>query len=82
MNRCLFLLAMVIVTLLSFSGVSLHAGHFASITIDGVTGDWAGVPVAHSDPNDNDAGAVDWKDIYIANDNDYLYVTRHALDPR
>ena len=74
MNRCLFLLAMVIATPLSFSGVRSHAGHFANITIDGATSDWAGVPVAHSDPNDTDAGAVDWKDIYIANDDDYLYV--------
>ena len=74
MNRRLFLLAMVIATPLSFLGVSSHAGHFASITIDGATGDWAGVPVVHSDPNDSASGTVDWKDIYIANDDDYLYV--------
>jgi hypothetical protein len=74
MNRCLLLLATVTVTLLTFSGVSSHAGHFANITIDGATGDWAGVPIAHSDPNDSAPGTVDWKDIYIANDDDYLYV--------
>jgi hypothetical protein len=74
MNQRLFSLATVIAALSSSSGVSLHAGHFANISIDGVTGDWAGVPVAHSDPNDSASGTVDWKDIYIANDDDYLYV--------
>ena len=73
MNRSLLRLATVAVTMLFISRGSSHAGHFATISIDGVTSDWAGVPIAHSDPNDG-GGAVDWKDIYIANDDDFVYV--------
>lgn len=46
---------------------------FRTITIDNAYGDWAGVPVAASDPLDN-AGAVDLADVQIANDLDFLYV--------
>ncbi len=44
---------------------------------------WAGVPMLASDPADN-PGGVDFADVYIANDQNYLYVrlTLHeAADP-
>lgn len=50
-----------------------QAGHFATITIDDAYGDWAGVPVIDSDPADN-VGGVDFFEIQIANDNEYLYI--------
>jgi hypothetical protein len=52
---------------------------FTTITIDGDFSDWAGVPVAVSDPADN-VGEVDLADIQIANDADFLYLrmTYHA----
>lgn len=66
--------------LVAFCG-NATAGTFASITIDGDTSDWAGVPMLASDPADALAGAVaDFADVWIANDDDYLYVrfTLHA----
>lgn len=50
-----------------------QAGHFATITIDDDYSDWVGVPVVDSDPADN-AGGVDFFEVQIANDNDYLYI--------
>src|SRR5262245_53050015 len=49
------------------------AGTFKNINVDGSFGDWAGVPLADSDPLDNPAG-VDYSDIYVANDDSYLYI--------
>jgi hypothetical protein len=49
------------------------AGTFKHITIDGSFGDWAGVPLMITDPADSPT-VVDYGDIYIANDEDYLYV--------
>lgn len=59
------------------SGV--QAGTFKNITVDGSFADWAGVPLLASDPVDN-AGSVDYRDIYVANDDNYLYIrfTLHA----
>ncbi|MBL9135773.1 MAG: immunoglobulin domain-containing protein [Verrucomicrobiales bacterium] len=50
-----------------------HAGHYKRITVDGTFSDWAGVPVAHEDPADAPA-ASDYRRIWVANDEDYLYV--------
>ncbi len=49
------------------------AGTFKNINIDGSFGDWAGVPVLGSDPQDNASG-VDYADIAVANDDNYLYI--------
>jgi len=57
---------------LSASGTA-QAGHFATITIDDAYGDWAGVPVVDSDALDN-PGGVDFFEVQIANDDDYLYI--------
>jgi len=50
-----------------------RAGTFKHITIDGSFGDWAGVPLAYTQAQDV-FNVVAYKDIYIANDEDYLYV--------
>ena len=61
------------VMLVMAASAQLHAGHFASITIDGDSSDWAGVPVVDSDGGDNDGGP-DIGDTQIANDGQYLYI--------
>src|SRR6266404_3472307 len=65
--------------------VVCRAGSFKHITIDGSFDDWAGIPPAYVDPPFQDdpayqqdpsrfAGANDLKSVYVANDNNYLYV--------
>ncbi len=58
---------------------SAQAGTWATITIDDDYSDWASVPVIDSDPADN-VGGVDFFEVQIANDADYLYIrnTYHA----
>ena len=51
----------------------LQGSTFKHITIDGSFTDWAGVPVAHVDPDDQ-TNATDYKSISVANDNDFLYI--------
>ena len=46
---------------------------FKRITIDSSFADWAGVPIAWSDPSETTAGA-DFRDVYVANDEQYLYI--------
>jgi len=41
------------------------AGTFKNISVDGLFGDWAGVPLLDSDPADNST-TVDYGDIYVA----------------
>jgi len=48
-------------------------GTFKRITIDGSFADWAGVPLAWADPSETTAGA-DFRDVYVANDEQYLYI--------
>jgi hypothetical protein len=61
------------VILVMAASAQVHAGHYASITIDDAYGDWAGVPVVDSDGGDNDGGP-DIGDTQIANDGQYLYI--------
>lgn len=49
------------------------AGTFKHITIDGSFEDWAGVPLAHTQEQDT-TEVVAYKDIYVANDENYLYI--------
>jgi hypothetical protein len=49
------------------------AGTFKHIAIDGSFADWTGVPVAYSQAQDV-TNAVAYQNIYVANDEDYLYV--------
>jgi len=82
MNNKLTRLATLITTACLF-GSGAMAGTFKNISVDGSFGDWAGVPLLDSDLLDNPAG-VDYSDIYVANDDNYLYIrfTLHAAaDP-
>ena len=57
------------------------AGTFKRIAIDGSFGDWAGVPASYNDSSETTAGA-DFHQVYIANDDQYLYIrfTLYAAD--
>lgn len=48
-------------------------GTFKNIAIDGSFGDWVGVPLALEDPADAE-DAADYRSIWVANDDQYLYV--------
>lgn len=51
------------------------AGTFESILVDGDFGDWTPVPVAIGDPSGDHADApVDLGQVWVANDDDYVYV--------
>ncbi|MEZ6192253.1 MAG: hypothetical protein R3C45_13320 [Phycisphaerales bacterium] len=67
-----FLTGASVVAALTAAGTA-QAGHFATITIDDDYSDWAGVPVVDTDPADN-LGGVDFFEVQIANDDDYLYI--------
>ena len=54
-------------------GSSASAGTFKNVAVDGSFGDWAGVPLLETDPQDSPTTA-DYGDIYLANDDDYLYL--------
>lgn len=49
------------------------AGTFKRIAVDGSFSDWAGVPVTYTDNSETTAGA-DFDRVYIANDDQYLYI--------
>jgi len=49
------------------------AGTYKSIAIDGNFSDWAGVPVAYSQPPDTTL-SIAYTNIFIANDQNYLYL--------
>lgn len=50
------------------------AGTFKRITIDGSFADWTGVPVAATDAEGDALKGYDLKEIYVANDDQYLYL--------
>jgi len=54
--------------------VDATAGTYKNITIDGSFSDWTGVPLLHSDPVASNPNVVDYQDIYVANDENYLYI--------
>ncbi len=54
---------------------------FKHITIDGSFNDWAGVPVAYTAPM-GPANAIQYENVYIANDQNYLYVRFTLYSPR
>src|SRR5204863_8570166 len=45
----------------------------SSIVIDGSFDDWASVPLAFTDPQDS-TESLDYKDVYITNDDDFIYL--------
>jgi len=54
---------------------------FKTITIDGSFGDWAGVPLAYT-AQDGSSNAIQYENIYIANDQTNLYVRFTLYAPR
>ncbi len=50
------------------------AGTFKRITIDGSFADWIGVPVAATDDEGDALKGFDLREIYVANDDQYLYL--------
>src|SRR4030095_13731693 len=64
------------ITLTALCGAS--AGTFKHITIDGSFADWAGGPVAITDAEGDiiavPLGGFDLREVYVANDDQYLYV--------
>jgi hypothetical protein len=50
------------------------AGTFKRITIDGSFADWAGVPVAATDEEGDASAGYDLRELYVANDEQYLYL--------
>jgi hypothetical protein len=56
-------------------------GTFKTITIDGSFGDWAGVPLAYT-AADGVTNAIQYENIYIANDQTNLYVRFTLYAPR
>ena len=72
--------------------LSVGADNFKHITIDGSFDDWAGIAPAYVDPPFQDdpayqqdpsrfAGAIDLKAVYVAHDNDHLYVRLTLYTP-
>jgi hypothetical protein len=60
-------------------GAGAFAGTFKSITIDGDTSDWVGVAPAYTDEDGvNNPSGVDFQNVYLANDANYLYI-RYTL---
>src|SRR6266404_2114946 len=54
--------------------VVASAGTFKHITIDGSFDDWAGIPPAFTRGGPDTTTSVAYKDIYVANDENYLYI--------
>ena len=52
----------------------------SSIVIDGSFGDWASVPLAFTDAQDS-TESIDYKDVYIASDDQYIYVRVSLYSP-
>jgi hypothetical protein len=73
MARSKFLMGLAIASCLILQSTGAEAGVFATITIDDLYADWAGVPVVDSDGGDN-SGGPDIGDTQIANDGQNLYI--------
>ena len=65
---------------LLLSAFSAHAGSFKRVTIDGNFDDWTGVPMALDDVEDGE-GIFDFKDIFIANDEEFVYARVRLHSP-
>lgn len=46
----------------------------STILIDGEFADWTAVPIAFSDVQESPAAGTDFKDVWITNDTDYVYI--------
>lgn len=46
----------------------------SSLVVDGNFDDWADVPLAHTDPSEEPAAGTDFQDIWVSNDDQYLFI--------
>ncbi|HXP59467.1 MAG TPA: hypothetical protein VN829_03195, partial [Dongiaceae bacterium] len=58
---------------LSWLTLTCVAGTYRRITIDGDFADWAGVPVAYTQPPDT-TNSIAYTNVFLANDENYLYI--------
>lgn len=65
--------AVLVLVAASLFPITATAGTFKRITVDGGFEDWLGVPVTEIDEMDA-MGDLDYRDVAIANDDDFLYV--------
>jgi len=63
----------ILLATMCVAGISARAGTFQSITIDGNTSDWAGVPLAYTAPVSS-SSAIQYENVYVANDANNLYI--------
>src|SRR6266481_6025764 len=63
-----------LISILAATSLAASAGTFKLITVDGSFDDWAGIPPAFTRSDPDTATSVAYKDIYVANDENYLYI--------
>ena len=63
----------LLILLVQFAGLGIRASDFRHIAIDGDFGDWAGIAPTYEDPSET-TDATDFKAVYLAHDEQYLYV--------
>ena len=79
LKKLLSNLGLVCVCGLAASAQASVQGTFKHITIDGDTSDWVGVAPAYVNENGvNNPSGVDFENVYLANDANYLYI-RYTL---
>jgi hypothetical protein len=61
--------------------VTTNTSTYRHVMIDGSFNDWAGVPLAYSAPP-GPAGAIQYQDVYLANDETNLYMRVTLYSPR
>ena len=77
----------LVIGLLSLAGsASVYAqtsvpSTFKHITIDGAFDDWTGVPLAYTAPA-GPANAIQYENVYVANDENNLYIRFTLYSPR
>lgn len=67
--------AVALIVVLAGPVTPAAGGSLARVVSDGVYDDWSGVPVAFTDPTgDHGTSVVDIRNVWLANDEDYVYV--------
>jgi len=61
--------------------INTNASTYKHITIDGLFNDWTGVPLAYTAPVGS-TNAIQYEDVYIANDESNLYIRFTLYSPR
>ena len=82
-RRSLGWFVLVVVSAFGFGAVAQTAvpGAFKHITVDGSFGDWAGVSVAYT-ASQGPANAIQYENVYIANDQTNLFIRFTLYAPR